>query len=343
MIFFSTRNPSRLRKVLLAPATALYAGLTCLHRTVWLRPPRPDHVTNALPLIVVGSLRAGGAGKTPVTMMLARHLCDQGYRVGVLAYAVQPKKFGGLHAADAGVREVFPDSDWRETSDEAVLLARSLRESGARVFVTRDRGLARAALARTRAFDVLVSDDGLMDARLVSTSRVLRVALVRAGENPTWADLLPAGPYRLTASALRTVDAVLREGEDFTRTTLPPPFPSTGKTTHQTPSSGLPAFPDVWVLTGLGNPAHFVESLQRLGITVVGCSLGPDHGLPHLPRALRKAKAAGVRVFVCSGKDAIKLEGHPERPENLFAAGESVILSGEFLTRVTDFLSPPTS
>ena len=59
---------------------------------------------------LVGSLRAGGAGKTPVTEALARHYAGRGLRVGVLAYRLGP---GRKDAPDADLQEVFPDSDWR--------------------------------------------------------------------------------------------------------------------------------------------------------------------------------------------------------------------------------------
>ncbi len=330
MRFRIPEHPSRLRRTLLAPATLLYAAGCALHRA-WRRPAP----ASTLPLIVIGSLRAGGAGKTPIALALARHVSAQGFRTGVLAYAMPRKGMGGEAERSSGPWEVFPDSDWRETSDEAVLLARSLHADGVRVFVTRDRAKARALLARTGEFDVLVSDDGLMDARLrdprgTAARRVFRVALVRRGENPGLWDLLPAGPWRLTASALRATDVVLREGEDYTRALLPPPlWPS--------PS------PPVWVVTGLGNPGHFLRSLDAAGIAVQGATHGDDHGLPDLERALRDARRTGTTRFVCSAKDWIKLEAHPRRPPALYRVDETVLLSPEFSACVTTFLRAPTS
>jgi len=241
------------------------------------------------------------------------------------------------------LREVFPDSDWRETSDEAVLLARSLRAERVRVFVTRDRARAYAALARTGAFDVLVSDDGLMDARLrdrprrgtsaarpSTARRVLRVVLSHRGEHPGLWDLLPAGPWRLTAAALPDTDVVLREGEDYTRTLLPPPrWPSPP--------------PPFWVLTGLGNPRRFVRALDEAGIPVRGLTRGADHDLPDLERARREARRAGTEHFLCTAKDWIKLEAHPHRPRFLHRMDETVCLHPPFLARVASFLGPPTS
>lgn len=338
MRFSLPDHPSLLRKTLLAPATLTYVAGSALHRALWLRPtPQSDA---PLPLIVIGSLRAGGAGKTPVTLELARWLSAQGYRTGILAFSLPRKKFlQGVRESASGCTEVFPDSDWRESSDEAVLLARSVRDCGARVFVTRDRARARAALARAGEFDVLVADDGLMDTRLrdgrrgrSSNSRnVLTVALARPEDRPTLWDLLPAGAWRLTASALRHVDVVLREDQDFSRAAV---LPHTGWPTPPPPA---------WVLTGLGNPARFLQSLSILGFEIAGASHGPDHGLPDLERAFRSARRQGVEHFMCSAKDWIKLEGHSRRPRWLLRVDETVTLDPGFLARVKAFLASPTS
>lgn len=308
--------PSRLRRILLAPLSALFAAGSSLHRAVWLR-PRVRERAHLVPLVVIGSLRAGGAGKTPVARELARELHARGLRVGVLAYALQVRE-------SSAYTEIFPDSDWRASSDEAVLLARGL--PGVRVFVTRNRERAWDALSRTGAFDALVSDDGLMDPRLTGA---FRVALVRPGEHPGWSALLPAGPWRLTAGALRTVDRVLCEGGEFRRAPRAP--------------AGWTAQKTGWIVGGLGDPDHFVRALKDAGLRIAGATFGSDHGLPDLAKARRIARQAGVGDFLCSEKDAVKLENHPEKPENLFTVGERVTLSPEFLDAVRGFLARATS
>lgn len=323
-------HPSLLRKLIFAPATLVYVIVSAAHRTVMMLSRAYDKDAPRLPLVIIGSLRAGGAGKTPVTLQLARELSRRGYRTGVLVYAIAKP---GADVKRSGFLEIHPDSDWRASSDEAVLLARELHASAVRVYATRNRAKARATLAHTGKLDVLISDDGLMDLRL--TRRILRVALTRPGDDPGLWDLLPAGAWRLPASALHSthrVDVTLREGEGFTRTTLSP-----AQETSFTPS------PRVWVLAGLGNPMGFLQSLRDAKWDVAGVTIGPDHGLPNLERGLRAARRAGVSHFVCSPKDAVKLESHPLRPANLQIVAETMALSESFLRRVATFLAPPTS
>jgi tetraacyldisaccharide 4'-kinase len=319
-------HPSLIRRILCAPATAAYAIGSRMHRAFLSQRRNADH-TRLPPLIVIGSLRAGGAGKTPVARELARHLSARGLRVGVLAYALE------VRVPDA-YTEVFPDSDWRTASDEAVLLARGLQNClpRARVFITRDRERAWTALAQTGAFDVFVSDDGLSDPRLKGGNRAYRVVLTSGAEkpgHPHWSELLPAGPYRLTAAACAEVDVVVSEGAGFTREPL-------------VPERWNPRMSG-WLLSGLGNPDAFLQSLKKIGVQVVGSSAGPDHGLPGMPCAVKRARQEGVNVFLCSEKDAVKIENHPHRPSKLFQVGERVTLSPEFLASVDAFLARSTS
>ena len=151
-----------------------------------------------IPLVVVGALRSGGSGKTSVVLALARELSGRGLRPAILAYRLGPGDARSNRTGDP--LEIREDGDWRETSEEAVLLR---RESGLRVFVTRNRASAWRRLHEDRfqadgAFDILLSDDGFQDPRLHGS---LRLLLSAPGERPGLFDLLPGGPFRETRRA----------------------------------------------------------------------------------------------------------------------------------------------
>jgi tetraacyldisaccharide 4'-kinase len=293
-----------------------YAAGSALHRRVWLRPVSP---IPGLPLIVIGSLRAGGAGKTAVTLELARRLQARGRRVGILVYRIR----GGAGEIEAG-----PRSDWRDSSDEAVLLARA---SGARVFATRDRAATWRRLGgsdRTEGFDVLLSDDGLMDTRLAGApgvSGVFKLILAQPGERPGLTDLLPAGPYHLTAAALGHADHTLPL---FREIVLPGNFDFEKH---------------YWILCGIGNPAAFRRDLENAGVRVAGMTAGVNHGAPALERARRKARRAGSSGFLFTAKDGIKLAGRLREGDKGIEIGETVALPAAFLSAVDAFLALPSS
>lgn len=329
--------PSRARRRLLGLLALVYGAASALHRRLWLRPPPGP--PPALPLWIIGSLRAGGAGKTPVVLELAKRLAARGARVGILAYRIgKPRARDDASGRGSDdLFEVFPDSDWRDASDEAVLLA---RESGARVFVTRRRDRAWRALAASEAFDVLLSDDGLMDARLAGAARIV---LARPGERPGLFDLLPAGPYRLTASTLAGLRAPDQIGYgplegDETPETL---GASWGFRREALLPAGLDLEKTYWALCGLGDPAGFRRALERAGVRLAGLSAGPDHGLPDLEAARRAAREAGAAGFLYSAKDAIKLEGRLSPGESAGRVGEKVTFVPETPSLTEALLSSP--
>lgn len=140
---------------LLLPLAWLY-GLTVsirhqLYRLGWLRSEQLP-----VPVLVIGNLVAGGAGKTPATLAVVQHLQRQGWTPGVISR--------GYGRASDTVMPVHPGSEAREVGDEPLLIA---RRTGVPVFVASQRSEAGRALLKAHpAVDVLVCDDGLQHRRL---------------------------------------------------------------------------------------------------------------------------------------------------------------------------------
>ena len=320
--------------VLLAPLSLIYAAGTVLHRRFGFRSSVPNHGA-LLPLIVVGSLRAGGSGKTPVTLELARVLSREGVRVGVLAYWLNKfnSNFSGLKSLNTDLAEVSPEADWRNCSDEAVL---SAREKTFRTFVTRNRERAWEFLSRMGGLDMLISDDGIMDPRLVRGA--FRLVLQASGENPRLGDLLPAGAFHLfqAESGDCRVEGPL---------TAPPDSDPAGLwfSRELVLPAGLDPSQPCFALCGMGNPDRFLRDLQNAGLHVYGSVTGPDHGLPNPLAVSRWRERHGSIQAVCSEKDWIKLEGREEFGK-VFVAQERIQLGGGVLGRVRDYrLSRATS
>ena len=102
-----------------------------------------------VPVIVVGNVVAGGAGKTPVVMALVRHLQARGLRPGVISRGY------GRHTQDC--REVHTNSPARDVGDEPALIKRT---TAAPVFVARRRvDAALTLLAQYPDTNVLVCDE----------------------------------------------------------------------------------------------------------------------------------------------------------------------------------------
>lgn len=280
----------------------------------------------AIPLVVVGALRSGGSGKTSVTLQLARDLAARGMRPALLVY-----RLGVGHDKDP--IEVEADGDWRASSDEAVLLR---RESGLRVFATRDRARAWRILHEERfrsggAFDILVSDDGFQDPRLDGAFRLL---LQSPGERPGLFDLLPGGPFRETWRAASRADLVLT-GPLPAQVTLPLPGASAAA-----PPSGpafrrrliLPAGFSAgrpWIVfSALGDNAPFLRDLERLGVRPAAVIAGRNHAAPPLKKlqaAVARHPGAGI---LCTRKDRLKFTADGTHPP-LFTVEQELSLDPE--------------
>lgn len=284
---------------LLLPLSWLFAALVGLRRAMYRRGLLP-RVRIAVPVIVVGNITLGGAGKTPLVEALARALGARGRKPGVIS-----RGYGG---SSSDAREAAPGDDPLVVGDEPVLLARC----GFPVWIGRDRAeAARGLLAAHPDCDVLVSDDGLQHYRL---RRDVEIVVVDAKRGFGNGRMLPAGPLREPASRLSEVDAVVRlaseAGEAASRgdgrdTTM----------THQVvglhnlvdpnrladPASWPPG--TVHAVAGTGHPQRFFDLLARIGIDAVPHAF-PDH------HAYTRADLdlPGARAILMTAKDAVKCE-----------------------------------
>ena len=135
---------------LLWPISLLMRLIVALRRQAFawglLRSEHPG-----VPVIVVGNVVAGGAGKTPTVIAVVRHLQACGLHPGVISR--------GYGRVGDDCREVTPDSTPEQSGDEPLLVRRS---TAAPVFVAPQRMEAAQALRQTYPeTDVIVCDDGL--------------------------------------------------------------------------------------------------------------------------------------------------------------------------------------
>jgi tetraacyldisaccharide 4'-kinase len=275
---------------LLWPLSLLYATLFAVRRRFyrlgWLKTEQVP-----VPVIVVGNVIAGGAGKTPVVMAVVRHLQARGLRVGVISRGY------GRRTGDC--REVLDESDPQDVGDEPALIRHA---TGAPVFVARRRiEAARALLARHPSTQVIVSDDGLQHLAL---GRDIEICVFDdRGIGNGWR--LPAGPLREPWP--RRCDLVLHSGErpafdggyTATRALAQDAVASDGK---RAPLSALAGQP-VTALAAIARPDAFFEMLRARGLTLAETIALPDH----FDFDGWQAPSDAGHLLLCTEKDAVKL------------------------------------
>lgn len=251
-----------------------------------------------VPVIVVGNVVAGGAGKTPLVMALVKHLQAQGLPVGVISR--------GYGRSGQQALEVRPETPIDDSGDEPALIQRSTL---APVFVASRRIEAlRALLAAYPATAAVVCDDGLQHYAL---QRDIEIAVFDdRGVGNGW--MLPAGPLREAwpARARQGIDLLLHTGqkpafEGFTssRALADHAVAANGS---QMALSALRGQPLV-ALAGIANPEAFFAMLRERGLTLKKTISLPDHhDFKH-----DDLTACTGQTLLCTEKDAVKLFSMP--------------------------------
>jgi len=253
-------------------------------------------------------LSAGGAGKTPVVIALAKLLQEMGQHVDVLTR--------GYGREGRGLEQVQPDGDLaaQRFGDEPVLIAKQTKVP---VWVGGDRFEA-GERAETAAGDaqcgVHLLDDGFQHRQL---ARTIDIVLVTAEDLDD--SLLPAGNLREGLSALQRADVVVvREDE----------FEVVGKRVWAGVREGAQMwtvrralrFPAPLFVFGAGlrpvafcaiaRPEGFAAMLQEAGCGIVETVAFGDHhrySMADVERVIEVAKGLNGSGFVTTEKDAVKL------------------------------------
>ncbi|AEG93288.1 tetraacyldisaccharide 4'-kinase [Ramlibacter tataouinensis] len=306
---------------LLWPLSLLFGMLAALRRAAYRRGWRRTEDAG-IPVIVIGNVLTGGAGKTPVVMAVVEHLRAAGLRPGVISRGY------GRHSR--GTREVHADSPPGEVGDEPLLIA---RRCGVPVFVAERRmAAARALRAAHPATQVLVCDDGLQHLGLARDVEVC--VFDERGTGNGW--LLPAGPLRERWP--RPVDLVLRpagvpiEGFGLQRRLADEAVRADGT---RRPLEALRETPCI-ALAGIAKPEAFFAMLRERGLAPVRTVALPDHD----DFAGWQPGAHAGHSLLCTEKDAVKLWRH--RPD-AWAVPLALAIEPAFWSRLDSLLAPKLS
>lgn len=248
------------RAYLLYPVSAIY-GAAAAGRMEMSKPPKAE-----MPVLCVGNLTVGGAGKTPMAIAIAKAARQMGYSPGFLS-----RGYGG------GVthpRLANPETDtaWH-SGDEPMLLA---THAPTAVAANRKAGVD---LLVGEGCDFAIMDDGFQSARL---SFDFALIVVDAHNGIGNGHVIPGGPLRAPLKAqLRRADAVVTVGEGNGADAVVRRAAQAGKPLYAANTRIINARKFAGrrflAFAGIGHPKKFFDTLRSTGAEIVTTREFGDH------------------------------------------------------------------
>ena len=278
---------------LLAPAAWAYrVGVDLNRRRV--TPARAD-----APVVCIGNLVAGGAGKTPTALAIAGILRRRGRQPHFLTRGYGGRLAGPVRVDPARHRVA-------DVGDEALLLA-----ARAPTWLAHDR-VAGATAAVADGADAIVMDDGFQNPSLIKD---LSILVIDAGYGLGNTRLLPAGPLREPAAQGfgRANAIVLIETAGASRQAPLPALPK------HLPVLAARLVPDedamrfagqpVFAFAGIGRPEKFFQTVRSIGAELVGQRSFRDHHVYDPQEIMRMVEDANAvdAIPVTTAKDHVRL------------------------------------
>lgn len=279
--------------MLLSPLGYLYGLVAARNLKTGKRAELP------VPVICVGNLTVGGAGKTPTAIALARAAIAMGKKPGFVSRGYKRRSRKPL-LVDPAIH------DAATVGDEPLLLART-----APTAVSANRKKAADLLIEDAGCDLVIMDDGFQSAQL-RTDYALLVVDARRGLG-NW-DVFPAGPLRAPLKAqFARLSSVLLIGTGEAGSAVVSEAARSNHAVHRAQlvaeDGGRFAGLRVLAFAGIGDPQKFVESLKACGAVVERSRAFPDHHrytAENIAALSAEAWKSGLQL-VTTAKDAVRL------------------------------------
>jgi tetraacyldisaccharide 4'-kinase len=282
---------------LLAPVGAVYGAVATLRMQSTGR-------KTGLPVVCLGNLTVGGAGKTPAAIAVAQLLHAAHQRPFFLS-----RGYGGALAGPVRVNPALHRA--RDVGDEPLLLARL-----APTIVARDR-VAGAKFAQFAGAGVVVMDDGLQNASL---AKDLAIVVVDGRRGIGNGRVIPAGPLRAPlgvqlarAQALVVVGEVGNAAAVLDRARLRHMAIFHARLEPDRNVIAAIGRREVLAFAGIGDPEKFFATLAAAGVAVADRASFPDHHHYTAAQAqnlMARAQAKAL-MLVTTEKDLVRMAGEP--------------------------------
>jgi tetraacyldisaccharide 4'-kinase len=277
----------------LAPGYRLALGLRALQLRMGLKPVRRLR----WPVVSVGNLSAGGAGKTPLVIALAKALTARGVQVDVLSRGYGRSSALPLLVETSGTAEEF--------GDEPLVIA---RESRVPVYVAAERFEAGLLAERSAlsGFGLHLLDDGFQHRQLARDVDILLLSSADLSDH-----LLPAGNLREALRAAERADVFAIPADEPEVADWVKSRGWKGTVWRVRRRMDVPHVDGpVAGFCGIARPEQFFRGLEAAGLRLAARVAFPDHHrctAGDLERVTLAAQKAGATALVTTEKDRVRL------------------------------------
>lgn len=316
--------------VLLFPFSIIYEFITLIRKLLFVLHIKPSYKL-PVPVVIIGNITVGGAGKTPLTKYIATELTKQGFKVGII--------LRGYKSNSTSARLVTLKNTSAEVGDEALIYA----NAGFKVAIASKRVLAgKLILEKYPNTQILLADDGMQHYYL---KRDLEICVVDSSRLLGNQQLLPLGPLRENMSRLNKVSAIVVNGsynpEKISETLKPYSAPIYNQELQfidfynpiTKESRTLSDFynQEVVAMAAIGNPARFYDYLDKLGLNIKSVRSFPDH------YHYQACDVISEYPIITTEKDFTKILQF--KPKNIWIAQVSATLnSNELLDKIVQLI-----
>lgn len=284
----------------------------------WFRQYQPP-----IPVVIsIGNIVAGGTGKTPATLMLAKEFYEEA-TLGILSrgYRSPAEKLPVPVILSAGKGPLHSAA---YSGDEPYLLAENLPK--AYVYVGRDRHKS-ANMAAKAGVEIVLLDDGMQHRKIGRDYDIV----VMDVEDPFGQDYyLPRGFLRESPKSLSRANMIILNHVNETEKFLDCKRKIEKYTTAPIVGARLELLQsyDIFgnevntlmnkkavLFCGIGQPDRFIETVKECGVDIIGQEIFPDHAPLYAEEIIKLAdayKSRGAEIMICTEKDKVKI---PEVPE----------------------------
>ena len=300
-----------------------------------------------IPIISVGNITMGGAGKTPMVIFLAKLLERSGYKPGIVSRGYRRNSKGLVIVHDG--KSLLTDVN--NAGDEPYLMGKELNTIP--VIVSKNRIAGIRELLNNFSVEIVILDDAFQHRK---AGRIMDVVMISAYDKLIDYHLIPWGKLREPLRNLNRAQCIIYtntkqfqnppQHNNLNAYYTNPPIasimqPTLMKIDNTGYHKSLPVNEPVFVFCGISNPNSFIQTVKDVGLKIVGVKKFGDHkkySAKTIQELSALIKSNKCRVVVTTEKDIVKMPDNFIKEFLFFVIKIDVVFEND--SEIIDLIGP---